>query len=59
MTDFENEMIEVQYELLKVQKQRNEILKSAFVVYDNYPTALEKIAMLLERIETSINLLDK
>jgi len=52
MTDFEKEMIEV-------QKQRNEILKSAFVVYDNYPTALEKIAMILEKIETSIDLLDK
>jgi hypothetical protein len=59
MTDFEKEMIEVQYELLKVQKQRNEILKSSFVVYDNYPAALEKIAMILEKIETSIDLLDK
>jgi len=50
MTEFEKKMIEVQYELLKVQKERNEILKAAFVVYGNYPSALEKIAMQLDKI---------
>ena len=50
MTEFEKEMIIIQYELLKVQKERNEILKDAFVVHANYPSALEKIAIQLEKI---------
>lgn len=50
MTDFEKEMIEVQYELLKVQKERNAILKEAFVIYYGHTPVLEKIAIELEKM---------
>jgi len=50
MTDFEKEMIEIQYELLKVQKERNAILKEAFVIYYGHTPVLEKIAIELEKL---------
>ena len=50
MTDFEKEMIEIQYELLKVQKERNAILKEAFVICDGHIPVLEKIVIELEKM---------
>lgn len=55
MTEFEKEMLKVQKQLLKVQEERNEILKGAFVIHPNTPSALEKIAMELEKIKYSLN----
>ena len=51
MTEFEKEMLEIQYQLLKVQKERNLILKDAFVVHDGAIPALEKTAMELVKIK--------
>ena len=49
MSEFEKEMIIIQYELLKVQKERNAILKAAFVVYDGTIPALEKLVMIIDK----------
>jgi hypothetical protein len=51
MTDYEKEMIEIQYQLLSVQKEKNEILKQAFVVYDGSIPALEKLVMEVVKIK--------
>ena len=50
MSEFEKEMIEIQYELLKIQRERNNILKDAFVVHDGAIPALEKLVMILDKI---------
>ena len=55
MTEFEKELLKIQKQLLKVQEERNEILKDAFVIYPNTPSALEKIAMELEKIKYTLN----
>ena len=49
-TDFEKEMIEIQYELLKVQKERNAILKEAFVIYYGHTPVLKKNAIKLKKL---------
>ena len=51
MTEFEKEMLEIQYQLLKVQKEKNEILKDAFVVRDGAIPALEKLVMEVIKIK--------
>ena len=51
MTEFEKEMLEIQYQLLKVQKEKNEILKDAFVVRDGAIPSLEKLVMEVIKIK--------
>ena len=50
MSEFEKEMIMIQYELLQTQKERNNILKDAFIVHDGTIPALEKLIMILDKI---------
>ena len=51
MTQFEKSMLEIQEELLIVQKIRNEILRDAFVVRGNAIPALEKLVMEIVTIQ--------
>jgi hypothetical protein len=51
MTQFEIEMLDAQERLIKIQRERNEILKQAFVIYDGSIPALEKLVMEVEKIK--------
>jgi hypothetical protein len=51
MTQFEIEMLDAQERLIKIQKERNEILKSAFVIHDGAIPALEKLVMEIIKIK--------
>lgn len=51
MTEFEKEMLDAQERLIKIQRERNEILKDAFVVRDGAIPALEKLVMEIVKIK--------
>ena len=44
-------MLDAQERLIKIQKERNEILKSAFVIHDGAIPALEKLVMEIIKIK--------